>query len=747
MPDQPPPILTFRIKALRRDRSLAPGGGRFGELAEAFLPLVYGGARMLVPESTDSAEKISTAAFESFGWWWRNLRRKTLIAPWLLRTVFFAAARERKRLGLGSAKKGSDPWQNREALKALSRLAPKYLDAVLVQTVLGFPSDVSARALSISETRLAKRTDCGLRKFGKALRRRKIGEDPSEFLRRISSVPTEENQERILATLSQWSRKEKKGDLVRRTLWSWEWAGVRRRLARVGRVLCTVLCVLACLAGTAAWMGKHGYLMAFFIKFGSRGIARDFPELKAPATPWPKSEADKALVQSNFPKTSAELFAMTNIWLCKLSFTPEQWSKITPSRIPPVPNMFENGRITLRNPKARRSGLAGAVGIDFNWTEGKMEFAGRELSDVAVRFRGNGTYLTSLYGPKQSLKVDLDKFTKKQQIGGVHTLNFVNMVPDFSSMHDALAEQLFRDMGVVAPRTAYSYVTVDVPGKFTNQALGLYIVIENIDGDFAANRFGNKKAPIFKPVTYDLFTDLGDDWNGYEAVYDLKTKATPEQLRRVIDLAKLVSHGSDAEFVRRLPDFLDIEEFAAFVAGHVLLASYDGFLTNGQNYYVYLDPRSNKFGFISWDQDHAWGDFGHIGKAAMREHASIWNPSVYRNLFLERVMTVGAFRDAYRGKLEHALANEFRPERLAEQIDKLAAIIRPAVAAESAFRLKRFDQAISTNWVAGPRDGEPEGPRAPVHQIKRFVQNRIKSVRNQLDGKSAGISLSAASME
>jgi hypothetical protein len=73
--------------------------------------------------------------------------------------------------------------------------------------------------------------------------------------------------------------------------------------------------------------------------------------------------------------------------------------------------------------------------------------------------------------------------------------------------------------------------------------------------------------------------------------------------------------------------------------------------------------------------------------------------------------------------------------------------VRPAVAAESDFRLKRFEIAISTNWVSGPRDTPPgdfrskEGARAPAHQIKRFIQNRTKSVRDQLDGKEEGVTI------
>jgi hypothetical protein len=434
---------------------------------------------------------------------------------------------------------------------------------------------------------------------------------------------------------------------------------------------------------------------------------------------------------------------MTNIWLAKIKMTPAQWKAVQPKSIPPAPQ--RNGKMPLRNPKASRSGLAGAIGIDFPWSEAAFDFGEYHFDRVGVRFRGNGTYLNSLYGPKQSYKVDINRAKKKQKLGGVDSLNFVNAIPDFSYVKDAMAEQLFRELGAVAPRTTYAYLTIDVPGHFNNQALGLYVMVENIDEDFAKDRFGHKDVPIFKPVTYDLFDTNSEDWKTYKAVYDLKTKVPKADAfwARVAEFAELVTNAKDDEFARRLPEFLDFEEYAAFVAGHVLLSSYDGYLSNGQNFYMYLDPRSNKFGFIPWDQDHAWGEFGYVDTTDHREHASIWKPAAYKNKFLARVMQVEAFKQVYRKKLEQALDGPFTVERLDRQVDALTSVIRPAVAAESSFRLKRFDIAVSTNWVKGPRDAghdfsSAEGPRAPSHQIKRFIENRTKSVRNQLDGKEEG---------
>jgi hypothetical protein len=497
--------------------------------------------------------------------------------------------------------------------------------------------------------------------------------------------------------------------------------------------------ILLLLAGTTWFLATRGFLQHWGFRHFARQVLKEFPEMGAPARPWPVSDSDRSLVRAARPQTAADLYTISNIWPVKLSFSREQWRAMQPQRVKPVMNISSpDGKLTLRNPNARRSGLAGVLGFDFPWAEARLDFGDTAFERVAVRYRGNGTFLNSLYGPKQSFKVDLNKFQKKQNLGGVHTLNLVNAIPDNSYLHDALAEKVFRELGVPAPRTAYAYLTLDVPGEFNHQALGLYLLIENIDARFAEERFGDKSTPIFKPVTGDLFKDLGSSWSAYADIYDLKTKATDSEKQRIIDLAQLVTHAGDDEFARRLPDLLDIDEFAAFVAGHVLLSSYDGFLANGQNFYIYIDPKTQKIGFIPWDQDHAWGEFGYVGTADEREHASIWEPASYNFHFLRRVMKLGAFRESYRRTLERALAETFTAERLFAEIDQLAAQIRRAVAAESEYRLKRFDQAVSSEWLPGPRDGVAEGPKAPVHQIKRFITNRIPSVRDQLEGKAEG---------
>jgi spore coat protein CotH len=189
----------------------------------------------------------------------------------------------------------------------------------------------------------------------------------------------------------------------------------------------------------------------------------------------------------------------------------------------------------------------------------------------------------------------------------------------------------------------------------------------------------------------------------------------------------------------RVGDFLDLDEFARFLAGQYCF-ELRRHSVRGQNFYMYLDPRSNKFGFIPWDLDSAWGKIW-IAPRAEQERASIWHPWLGENRFIERVMAVEEFRRIYRSHLEDFLARLYVPDRLHRRIDEIAAVIRDPIAAQSAFRLDKFEQAVGLKPVH-PSPGEwPDTFNRPAHELKRFIDKRAESVRRQLDGKSKGMIL------
>ncbi len=397
--------------------------------------------------------------------------------------------------------------------------------------------------------------------------------------------------------------------------------------------------------------------------------------------------------------------------------------------------------MTLQGREGQRNGLSGMAGIDFQYVHADLDFDGKKFSDVAVRYKGNGTYMDARNSEKKSLKVDLNEFVKGQKLEGLTTLNFHNNITDAAWMNESLAYALYRAAGVPAPRTSYTRVSITVPGIYDKKYFGLYSMVENTDKNWAKDRFDSKKGLILKPVTRELFVYKGTDWSAYRQAYDAKNDITDSQMRRVIDFAKLVSEANDEEFAAKLPEFLDIDQFARFMAVTVWLSSTDSILMVGQNYVVHLDPETKKFVFAPWDLDRAFGNFF----VPDPEQLSIGKAWAEDNRFLNRVMNVPAMREAYTKRMEEFQRTIFEPSKLMKQIDEVASLIRPAVTEEGSEKAERFDKALVETEEAGEpeRAGNPFGFRMGGRKIKVFIKARHQSVADQLAGKSEGKSLSS----
>ena len=471
------------------------------------------------------------------------------------------------------------------------------------------------------------------------------------------------------------------------------------------------------------------------------------------------------------PSSSGALYATTNVLSAHFKFTPEHWKGLEPTRRE-NPMGFGAGGFNLQGKEGGRNGLSAAQGIEFHYVHADLQFNGEEVQDIAVRYKGNGTFMQSQGSAKRSLKVDVAEYVKGRKVSGVSKLNFHNCVTDPSFMNEVLSYRLYRDAGVPAPKTAFSRVYVTVPGSQDHAYLGLYSMVENVDGRFVEAHFGAQKGLLLKPVTPKPFEDLGDDWSKYKQTYDPKSEGSKEQTRRVIEFCKLVSNAPDADFAVKAPGYIDIDAFARYMAVTVYLSALDSILGIGQNYLVYLNPASNKFQFVPWDLDHSFGQFMMVGSQEQREQLSIAKPWQGEIKFLERIFKIETFQKAYRGALSEFAKTVFRPERFHQQVDELSAVLRSAIKEESPEKLERFEKVVAGETVTpaamfggggpggpgGPQGGREGGPRAvgpgagqgrpqfggnrmsfpPTKPIKPFVVARTRSIEQQLAGADSG---------
>ena len=434
--------------------------------------------------------------------------------------------------------------------------------------------------------------------------------------------------------------------------------------------------------------------------------------------------------------TPGSIFRGTNVWAIHLNFTAEQWEAMEPKR----GSRSRGSGSFLQGPEGGRNGIASAFGWTFDYVRADLEFGTNRFKDVGVRYKGNGTFLTSRRTLKRSLKVDLNQFVKGQKFAGMSQLNLHNSVRDPSSMNEAIAYGLFRQGGVPAPRTAYAKVFITVAGKYDRKYFGLYTLVEDVGISFIEERFGTSKGAILKPVTPNLFSDLGDDWKRYNQTYDPKGSLSDEEKQRVIEFCKFTSRAEDAEFAAKLPEYIDIDNFARYMAITVWLADLDGILGPGQNYYVYLNPKTQKFLFIPWDQDQTFGQFPLRTSQEQRDNLSIHKPWSGANRFLEKVFKTEPFKKAYRARLEEFNKSIFQTQPIHRQVDELAAVLRSPIQEESRERLAELNKAVAGEKFTIYMD-EVGARGTLVKPIKSFVEARRKSVSDQIAGKSEGHTL------
>jgi spore coat protein H len=441
-------------------------------------------------------------------------------------------------------------------------------------------------------------------------------------------------------------------------------------------------------------------------------------------------------------KSPDSIFQATNIWTVHLIFTPEQWAKMEPEERSRTQPRSPGSGSFLQGPEGGRNGIIAAFGVTFDYVRADLEFGPARFKDVGVRYKGNGTFMSSRNTVKRSLKIDLNESVKGQKLAGMPQINLHNAVRDPSSMNEAIAYRLFRAAGVPAPRTAYAKVFVTVAGEHDKRYFGLYTLVEDIGKPFAEEWFKSDRGAILKPVTPSVFGDLGDDWKSYNQTYDPKGSLSAEQKQRIVSFAKFVTHTNDADFAAGLGDFLDLDNFARYMALTVWLSDLDGILGPGQNYYVYLHPISRKFMFIPWDQDQTFGQFPRGSSSEQRENLSIHKPWSGENRFLERVFKADQFKSLYLARLKEFNDTVLKPQTIRQYVDELAGVLRPPIEEESPARLVEYDKATKGE-VINISMGPAGFSGTAVKPIKAFVEPRSQSVRDQLSGSLQGETISS----
>jgi spore coat protein CotH len=218
---------------------------------------------------------------------------------------------------------------------------------------------------------------------------------------------------------------------------------------------------------------------------------------------------------------------------------------------------------------------------------------GDELDgDIGMRLKGHIS-IQLAEGHSFPLKLDFNRYEYGLTLDGLKSLNLHTNFngPTLPIMRDYLSYEAWRQYGVAASRTSFAEVTVN------DELLGIYVMVEQVDGGFIRRHFSEPFGDLYKPEQqtgslqyrgHDIadYPDIGHKW--------------PDNTDHAALLNALeVLHSESMEEIERV---FDVEGVLTYMAGNVALGSGDYYAATGHNYYLY-EVTPGRFTMLPWDMN------------------------------------------------------------------------------------------------------------------------------------------------
>ncbi len=331
---------------------------------------------------------------------------------------------------------------------------------------------------------------------------------------------------------------------------------------------------------------------------------------------------------------------------------------------------------------------------DFKWN-------GVIVRNAGIRSRGTG----SRSGAKPGLRLDFDRYTASQKFLGLKSVVLRNSTQDPSNMHERVAMQLFKKLGLSAPREVYARVFVN------NTYSGLYTIVESIDKTFLAKTFGDDEGYLYK---YDYNVEDPPYYLTYRSAdvadyvphpFKPETHEADPRGDVIERFIWTVNNTTDAAFRGAVSEYLDLVDFVKHVASEVFVADNDGFIGNWgmNNFYIYRLSTSNQFRFIDWDKSESFKDTPDYW--IWHNHLDV--PEPIRNRLWSRVLALPDMKNLFFDTLlECARLAEEVPATaapgdtrgwLVSEIDRQSEMIAPAVQSDTTrpYSTDQFQAAVA----------------------------------------------------
>ena len=306
--------------------------------------------------------------------------------------------------------------------------------------------------------------------------------------------------------------------------------------------------------------------------------------------------------------------------------------------------------------------------------DGPYEYVNADVTIDGVKFEKVGLrkkgFIGSQSSSRPSLKIKLNHTDKEQAIGGLTKLTMNNNKQDGSIVSQYMGYAVFNQAGSPAPRCAFAKVTVN--GK----NIGIYSHVESVRKPLLARGFGNDAGTLYEGTVVDFY----EDWEGSLEHKRGDDKPGREKIRQLIQL--LESEEASEEAIGRL---VDLDSFYRFWAIEGLLGFWDGYSGNANNFFIYLNPKTDRFHFMPWGADALFRKRSMLN-FDFRAPVSVKT----KGRVAYRLYQLPESRERYRKTLHGLLKEHWVEDKLLAECDRIEALIKPHLNREQ----YRFTQSL-----------------------------------------------------
>jgi len=258
---------------------------------------------------------------------------------------------------------------------------------------------------------------------------------------------------------------------------------------------------------------------------------------------------------------------------------------------------------------------------DKKWVTADVIIDGTQISDAAVRLKGNSTLMglrgdggRPPGGPESGgaglapgamagtstasaddpttlpLLISLDENAEGR---GYQGLTELSVRPGSPVLNEALALSLTAATG--QPSQRYAYATYTVNGKTTTR-----LVLEHPDDGYADSIF-DSDGYLYKADANSRMEYRGADQSLYAGQFKQINAGDDGNLQPLISFLAWLDGADEREFDAHVADWVDTTSLARYLATQNLLANGDDMGGPGQNYYLWYDLSTKRISVVSWD--------------------------------------------------------------------------------------------------------------------------------------------------